>query len=155
MKADVVVVGGAGHVGFPLAVVIANAGMNVYGLDVNETSCKLLNQGRVIYKEDDAEEELQKALDSKRIEFGTDVTKIKEAGYVIIIIGTPLVDGKASTKDLESFVTDTLIPNMKDNQAIILRSTVIPGTTERIRGIIEDLTERVEGVNFFLVFAPE
>lgn len=157
----IVVVGAAGHVGFPLALLACSMGRYVYGLDIDETKCKLLNHGRLLYKEEGAQELLQKCLDSKRLEFGTDVKQLSQADFVVIIIGTPLdAEGNANTKPLYDFVENTLIPNLTWGiknyvPTIILRSTVTPGTTENIKKLIEEKTQYKEGYNFYLSYAPE
>ena len=150
------VIGAGGHVGFPLSLVIANAGHTVYGIDVNEDIVRQLNEGNVPYVEEDAKGLLDKCLGNKSVIFTTGFDPIKDSDVIAIMIGTP-VDGEGNARldDLFNFVDDTLIPRMKKGQLIVLRSTVSPGTTEVIRDHIEDNHGWIEGKDYHLVFAPE
>ena len=150
------VIGAGGHVGFPLSLVIADAGHKVYGIDVNPLIVDRLNYGYVPYVEEGAKELLDKCLTNKSVEFTTAPDPIKDSDVVAIMIGTP-VDGEGNARldDLFNFVDNTLIPHMKKGQLIVLRSTVSPGTTEVIRDHIKDNHGWEEGTDYHLVFAPE
>src|SRR5690348_12212608 len=106
----VTVVGAAGHVGLPLSLLIANSGYNnVYGLDIDENKCNLLNSGRIPFIENDAQELLVLNLKKKSLYFGTDKAMIKNSDYVIIIMGTPVdSEGNASTVGLLKFIKNDL-----------------------------------------------
>jgi UDP-N-acetyl-D-mannosaminuronic acid dehydrogenase len=152
----VTVIGAGGHVGFPFACVVADAGHTVYGYDINEESVLNLNDGHSPYIEEGGEEILRKNLDAHRLEFTIDPAVIENSDVVAIMIGTP-VDGEGNARldDLFRFVDLTLIPRMRKGQLIVLRSTVSPGTTEVLRKHIEKLHGWVEGKDYFLVFCPE
>ena len=150
------VIGAGGHVGFPFACVVAEAGHNVYGIDINQDAVDKLNAGITPYEEEGGEDILKVNLKKERILFTTDFDFIKDSDVVAIMIGTP-VDGEGNARldDLFSFVDDTLIPRMKKGQLIVLRSTVSPGTTEVLRKHIEKNHGWVEGEDYHLVFCPE
>jgi UDP-N-acetyl-D-mannosaminuronic acid dehydrogenase len=150
------VIGAGGHVGFPFACVIAEAGHNVYGIDINQEVVDNLNFGHVPYKEEGAEPILAKNIAQERLLFSTDFDFIKDSDVVAIMIGTP-VDGEGNARldDLFNFIDDTLIPRMKKHQLIVLRSTVAPGTLEVLRKHIQKNHGWVEGIDYFLVFCPE
>jgi len=150
------VIGAGGHVGFPFACVVAEAGHNVYGIDINQDAVDKLNAGIIPYEEEGGEDILKVNLKKERILFTTDFDFIKDSDVVAIMIGTP-VDGEGNARldDLFNFVDDTLIPRMKKGQLIVLRSTVSPGTTEVLRKHIEKNYGWVEGKDYHLVFCPE
>jgi UDP-N-acetyl-D-mannosaminuronic acid dehydrogenase len=152
----VAVIGAGGHVGFPFACVIANAGHTVYGIDINQTAVDALNQGIVPYVEEGAEGILHDNLSKERLLFTTDFDFIKDADVVAIMIGTP-VDGEGNARldDLFNFLDVNLIPRMKNGQLIVLRSTVSPGTTEVLRKHINNTKQWQEGIDYHLVFCPE
>jgi UDP-N-acetyl-D-mannosaminuronic acid dehydrogenase len=152
----IAVIGAGGHVGFPFACVLANAGHSVFGIDINNENVSALNKGIVPYVEEGAGKILRENLDNGRLLFTTDFDYIKQADVVAIMIGTP-VDGEGNARldDLFNFVDDTLIPRMSKHQLIVLRSTVSPGTTEVLRKHIEKTHGWVEGIDYFLVFCPE
>jgi UDP-N-acetyl-D-mannosaminuronic acid dehydrogenase len=150
------VIGAGGHVGFPFACVVAEAGHNVYGIDINQDAVDKLNAGITPYAEEGGEDILKINLKKERILFTTDFDFIKDSDVVAIMIGTP-VDGEGNARldDLFNFVDDTLIPRMKKGQLIVLRSTVSPGTTEVLRKHIEKKHGWIEGEDYYLVFCPE
>ena len=152
----VAVIGAGGHVGFPFSCVLAQAGHKVYGIDVNIDTVDSLNKGIVPYVEEGAGLILRKNLDNENLLFSDDFGFIKDVDVVAIMIGTP-VDGEGNARldDLFNFVDDTLIPNMRKHQLIVLRSTVSPGTTEVLRNHIQKKHGWTEGLDYFLVFCPE
>lgn len=152
----VAVIGAGGHVGFPFSLVVASTGHNVIGIDLSQPLCDLLNQGHVPYKEDGAESLLRETLDLDMINFTSKSEAMAECDIVAIMIGTP-VDGEGNPRvdDILHFVQFELCEYMKDRALIILRSTVAPGTTELIRNLIEKETGKIEGKDYYLVFAPE
>ena len=152
----IAVIGAGGHVGFPFACVLANAGHSVFGIDINNENVTALNKGIVPYVEEGAGKILRENLDNGRLLFTTDFDYIKQADVVAIMIGTP-VDGESNARldDLFNFVDDTLIPRMNVGQLIVLRSTVSPGTTEVLRKHIAKKHGWAEGADYHLVFCPE
>ena len=68
-NANVTVVGGAGHVGVPLVLALAEAGARVNVNDINEDTLEILKSGRLPYIEYDAADLLTKAVTEKRLVF--------------------------------------------------------------------------------------
>jgi UDP-N-acetyl-D-mannosaminuronic acid dehydrogenase len=72
------------------------------------------------------------------------------------MLGTPVDHENNPILDaLFDFVDNTLVPFMKKGVLVLLRSTVAPGTTERVRDRIKRKSEWVEGLDYHLVFCPE
>lgn len=152
----VAVIGAGGHVGFPFSLVVADAGHEVYGIEINEGLCAALNAGIIPYVEYGAEKIFDGLLTSGKIMFTPDSSEIRDCDIIAIMIGTP-VDGEGNPRldDILDYVKFDLAINMKKGQLIILRSTVAPGTTEIIKRELEKATRMKEGEDFFLVFCPE
>jgi UDP-N-acetyl-D-mannosaminuronic acid dehydrogenase len=87
---DVVVVGGAGHVGLPLAIAFASRGMRVAIFDVNEAAVATVNDGGLPFLEDGALEPLLTALLSGTLSATTDPCVISRGEYVVVVVGTPV-----------------------------------------------------------------
>lgn len=152
----VTVIGAGGHVGLPFSLVVADAGHKVVGVDLNEELVLFLNDGNVPYIEHGAAELLAKHSKTENIFFTTDPSYIQESDVVAIMLGTPVdEENNPRLDDLFDFVDQTLMPNMKKDTLILLRSTVSPGTTEILRDRIESITGWIEGKDFYLVFVPE
>ncbi|MCE9582089.1 MAG: nucleotide sugar dehydrogenase [Planctomycetes bacterium] len=144
------IVGGAGHVGLPLAMMLAERGFTVDILDRNDAALDVLRAGRMPFMEEGGEELLRKVLPTGRLKMTTDPAVVREAQAVICVIGTP-VDEHLSP-DLVGFyrVIDEMRPHFRDGQTLILRSTVYPGLSERIHRMF-----RESGPNVHVAFCPE
>lgn len=164
------VIGGAGHVGLPFSIVVANQGAGmVYGIDLDSAKCHRLNGGEMIYVEEGGEDAIKQALAKGNLEFTVDGAQeyLKQSDVIAIMIGTPVdAEGNPRLDDLFDYIDKTLIPVLQyrtqttdDPTLILLRSTVNPGTTELVRDRIarglSDLgfSEFVEKV--VVAFAPE
>ena len=151
---NIVSVIGIGRVGLPLSLVLCEAGITVYGIDVDSQLISKLKGKQMPFMEKDANPLLQKHSGTSFIPT-TDSSKIGESDYVIITLGTPVDDHlNPDFKQLDSIFPD-LVKHIKKGQTIILRSTVSPGTTEFIKDKLEKETNLVCGKDFYLAFCPE
>ncbi len=149
----VAVIGAAGHVGLPFSLVLADAGYNVLGVDINWNRCEALNAGEIPFIEEGADELLKKVKDN--IFFSNSPEMIERADVVVVIIGTPVdSEGNPRLDDIIRFVEFDLVPYMQKGQLVILRSTVAPGTTELISNYLEE-KGWINGEDYDLVFCPE
>ncbi|MCA0387781.1 MAG: nucleotide sugar dehydrogenase [Bacteroidetes bacterium] len=148
-KYDICVIGGCGHVGLPLAIAFADAGKNVGIYDINSKSVDFVNSGRMPFDEPGAEPLLKKNIGNRLIA-STDPSTITQAKFVVIIIGTPVDEHLNPKMDLMERVSEEVHPYITDDQIIILRSTVYPGTSERFRQLLQRL-----GKNTPVCYCPE
>jgi UDP-N-acetyl-D-mannosaminuronic acid dehydrogenase len=132
-RPDIVVVGGAGHVGLPLSLKLAQAGHRVGILDVSEESLDTIAAGRMPFMERGADELLSEVLPTGRLTFSTSVSSIEHVRTVIVIIGTPIDEFMNPSMTLFDSVIANLMPHLVDDALLILRSTVFPGTTLHVQ----------------------
>ena len=146
----VCIIGGCGHVGLPLGLVLAECGFSVTLLDINQKAVDMINKGVIPFKEDGAEELLHKLIN--RNIFATSCKDVIPSQDIIIFItGTP-VDEHHNPKIHDVLnVIDKYLPLISKEQLIVLRSTIYPGTTE----IIEQKLYKYFGVKPKLAFCPE
>ncbi len=149
-KYDLCIVGGAGHVGFPLGLVFANSGVKTVLLDINKDALAKIQSGKLPFKEEDGEEALASALRSGNLLTTDNPEAISDSKFVTIIIGTP-VDKYLSPQfgGIMSVINES-IDYFRDGQIVILRSTVYPGTTEKIQHHFHSKNKKVR-----LAFCPE
>ena len=127
------IIGGGGHVGLPLSIALAEANNQnfVTIIDINEETNKLITNGIMPFKEEGAKEKLLKVI-GKNLFVSNKHEEISNSDVIIIIIGTPVDEHlNPSFKVFKEFIKST-IKYFKDDQTIILRSTVYPGTSEKI-----------------------
>jgi UDP-N-acetyl-D-mannosaminuronic acid dehydrogenase len=84
------IIGGAGHVGLPLALVLADEGFNVDILDTNAKALKTIMAGRMPFVENGAEDLLKRLLPTGRIAGTTDSWAVRNSDIVICVVGTPV-----------------------------------------------------------------
>src|SRR4051812_38877625 len=87
---DVVVVGGGGHVGLPLAIAFASRGARVVVYDVSQDAVDRVNHGMLPFLEPGAEPMLRDALDAGLLSASTDPSVVGAAENVVVVIGTPV-----------------------------------------------------------------
>ena len=148
--ADVTVVGGAGHVGIPLVLAFAEAGLTVNVNDVNETALATLKSGKLPFIEHGAAPLLAKALAGNKLLFTSSANAISHPGPVVITIGTPVDEFLNPVQTEVQRCIDGLLPHIADEQLLILRSTVYPGTTDWLHDYLKRLGRKNR-----VAFCPE
>jgi len=147
---DVCVVGGAGHVGLPLAIVFANKGLDVLINDVSEATMEQIARGEVPFMEHGASPLLAQALREKRLSFSSNPADVRKASNIVITIGTPVDEFQNPVLKLIRECVDTLIPHLVNDALVVLRSTVYPGTTNWLDNYLHS-----KGKNVKVAFCPE
>ena len=87
---DVVVIGGCGHVGLPLAIAFAYRGAHVSIYDVSQSAVDRVNSGRLPFDEPGAGPLLERAVAAGRLHASTDASVVGSAEHVVVVIGTPV-----------------------------------------------------------------
>jgi UDP-N-acetyl-D-mannosaminuronic acid dehydrogenase len=147
---DLVVVGGCGHVGLPLALSFADSGYRVGINDIDIAKIKQVKSGEVPFLETGAEELLRKLLPGGRLEFDAGPGMLSRTDTVVLVIGTPIDEFMNPSVRVFDRVLDDLMPHLRDGSLVVLRSTVFPGTTETVERRL-----RSAGLNVEVVFCPE
>lgn len=148
--ADITVVGGAGHVGIPLVLAFAEAGLTVNVNDLNETVLATLRSGKLPFIEHGAAPLLARALAGNKLLFTSSPNAIGRNGPVIITIGTPVDEFLNPVQADMQRCIDGLLPHIADEQLLILRSTVYPGTTDWLQDYLQRLGRKNR-----VAFCPE
>jgi UDP-N-acetyl-D-glucosamine dehydrogenase len=143
---------GLGYAGLPLAILFADAGFHVTGIDLDEDRVRWVNEGRS-YLVDVPRERYEAAGD--RLSATSDYAVVSELDAVTICVPTPL--SKTRTPDISYVVSagEALARHLRPGQLVILQSTTYPGTTLEILLPILEADGRKAGKDFFLGYAPE
>ncbi|MCS6882533.1 MAG: nucleotide sugar dehydrogenase [Oscillochloridaceae bacterium] len=147
---------GMGYVGLPLAVVFAEAGFRVVGVDVDRRKVEALNAGHS-YIEDIPSERLRPLASEGLLVATTDFAALRECDAVSICVPTPL--NKTGDPDI-SYIADaaeSIATRLRPGILIVLESTTYPGTTTEV--LLPRLSQNDPGLkvgeSFFLCFSPE
>jgi UDP-N-acetyl-D-mannosaminuronic acid dehydrogenase len=146
----VVVVGGCGHVGLPLAIALADSGATTLIYDISETAVALINEAILPFAEPGAEQKLKAVVAAGTLRASTDPAVVAMAENVVVVIGTPVdahlnPDPQAIPEALQACA-----PHLRDGQLLVLRSTVFPGVTELVERRLAEL-----GLAIDVAFCPE
>lgn len=146
---DVVVVGGCGHVGLPLALAFAGRGLSVGIFDTNPVAVAEVGAGRMPFNEPGGQELLEQVL-GHGLELSVDRAMVSRAEHVVVVVGTPIDEHLNPSPEVVPQVLIDLAPLLRPGQLVVLRSTVYPGVTARVE---RELAARAAGVD--VVFCPE
>ncbi|HEX9595483.1 MAG TPA: nucleotide sugar dehydrogenase [Anaerolineales bacterium] len=146
---------GLGYVGLPLAVVFAEAGFTVMGIDPDKRKIDALKQGES-YIPDVETEVVARLVKAGKLQASTEFSQLTEVDAISICVPTPL--RKTGDPDLSFIVsaTEEMARYLHPGMVIVLESTTYPGTTREL--VLSALTETSDlqvGEDFFLAFSPE
>jgi UDP-N-acetyl-D-mannosaminuronic acid dehydrogenase len=144
------IVGGGGHVGLPLALVLASKGHSVRIYDLNREGLKRIQDGVMPFAEADAEPLLHQALAANRLSFSSSADSISGVPTVIVTIGTPVDEFMNPETRVIKHWADESLPHLSAGQLLILRSTIYPGTTQWLDSYLAR-----QGKDVLLAYCPE
>src|SRR5450755_3008756 len=121
---------GLGRVGLPLALCFADRGLRVLGIDHDPAVLESLRAGRMPFSEAGTQELLERVQAAGSLELSDRAVDAARADDTIITIGTPSFSHVESDLRQVRAAVDDLLPLLRPGHALILRSTIAPGTTE-------------------------
>lgn len=135
------IIGGAGHIGFPFGLYLSSKKNYVYLFDKNKKSCQIINSSNSPHYEEGVEVFIKKY--KKYYQAGNDLEYIKNANIIIICLGTP-VNNDSSPKIKEFLkVIKKIKKYLNNNQLIVIRSSVYPGTIDKIKKILDKKNKKI------------
>ena len=151
----VVSVIGLGRVGLPLALSFADRGLKVLGVDHDAAMIASLRAGRMPFEEPGCQAMLERVQAAGRLELVDRAAEAARADDIVITVGTPPFSHIESDLRQVQAVIDDLLPLLRPGHALILRSTIAPGTTQFVAGYIEKSRELRVGEDIYVAHAPE
>lgn len=144
---------GIGRVGLPLALVFAESGVKVNGIDKNKDYVENLKKGIKPFHE----EGMDKYMKSRNFFPTADILGgIKKSDVLILTVGTPITEHMRPDYSQLQGALDEIIKADIKGKLIIMRSTVSPGTLENfVLPFVEKNTGLKLGEDFGLAMCPE
>ena len=135
-KRHISIIGGAGHVGFPLGLIFSSKGFKVSLIDNDLEKINKINVSKVPFLEENSQKLLNSMIRKKRIFATNQLIEVLKSKYIIVCIGTPI--NKQLNPSLRSFISFfyRLRKFLKKNQIVIIRSSIYPGICDKIYKII-------------------
>jgi len=149
---------GLGFVGLSLTSVLAAKGNNVLGIDVDKNKCKNIQKAISPFYEPELEKLLKIGL-KKKLKVSTDFSLIKNSDIIFVTVGTPQkADGSIELSMIKNAVKaiGKVLKNSEKNPIILIKSTVTPGTMQKIiLPILEKESGKKAEKDFGLISNPE
>ena len=146
---------GLGYVGLPLSIQFARSGVEVLGLDIDESKVTAINEGRSYIRHIDGGA-IGELIEAGKFSASTEFKRAAECEAILICVPTPLDHHREP--DL-SYVIKTgrfIAPHLRRGTLIVLESTTYPGTTDgELRAVLEEGSGMSAGTDFHLAFSPE
>ena len=164
---------GLGYIGLPTSIVMAQAGLNVVGFDIDNARVDAINAGDPVIQEPEIFEKLQLVLGSGNFRATTD---LEPADYFMVAVPTPFllrppasgfegqVDTTNSSEKPKAFsadlsyvfaAADSIAAVLQKGNTVLLESTVSVGATEKLANYLAEKTGMVAGTDFFVAHCPE
>ena len=143
---------GLGYIGLPTAVMFANHGFSVHGVDINEKAVNMINEKKLHIEEPGLQERLDQAVDSGQFQAST--TPV-EADVFIIAVPSPINPDKTANMEYIREATKSILPFVRKGNLIVLESTVPPRTVEDVMLPILKETNLKIGTELYVSHSPE
>ncbi|AYC28913.1 nucleotide sugar dehydrogenase [Paenisporosarcina cavernae] len=151
MKKSICVVG-LGYIGLPTAVMFANHGHKVHGMDVNSKAVDMIAAKQLHIEENGLQERLNDAIDSGNLTVSTSPVK---ADVFIIAVPSPIKEDKTANLEYVRTATASVVPFLEKGNLVVLESTVPPRTVEDVM-MPELIQAGLEiGTELFVSHSPE
>jgi UDP-N-acetyl-D-glucosamine dehydrogenase len=148
---------GLGYVGLPLAIEIAKAGYQVFGIDISEEKInRIKNNEGYEYEGVVLKSDLEFLIDKDMLILSTNFSSLNKVDAISICVPTPLDGNKAPDTSYITSAVDEIIKYLRKETLIILESTTYPGSTEDlIEKRIKNTLKYEVGNDYYLCFSPE
>ncbi|MBD9374411.1 nucleotide sugar dehydrogenase [Rhizobium sp. ARZ01] len=145
-----VAVVGSGFIGSTIASVLASRGCDVDAIDVNERLIAAFLRGDHPIKEPGLGELSDEQMACGRLRFSCDFSRVANADVILLTVGTPLADDFTPNVSHIRSAIESIAPHVRDNQLVMVKSTVPPGTTRTL--VAEPLRQAAD---VRVAFSPE
>lgn len=147
---------GMGYVGLPTALAFSKRGFSVIGLDINKERVKYINNGISPISDPIITSDLKTEIENKRFSASDNYgSTIPQVDIILIAVPTPV--NEAKEPDLTSVINaaNSISKYLKQDQLVVLESTVYPGVTEDIVQPILEKSNLKTPQDFGLAYCPE
>ena len=151
---------GLGYVGCVSAACFASAGDTVIGVDINPVKVDIINSGKSPIVEPGIGDLIQQSVASGALSATTETPRALQASEVsLVCVGTPSrANGALDLAHVEKVCQDIGIALREKSEphTIVIRSTMLPGTIERVViPVLEESSGKKAGAGFHVCINPE
>ncbi len=131
------IIGGAGHIGLPLALAFSQKNFKIHLIDKNKKNLNLIQNNKMPFLEIGAEKILDRGLKKELFFFENNLDFLLESKFIIICIGTPINNNLKPNLDNFYKLIKKIKQKIDKDQILIIRSSVYPGTIKKIQQILK------------------
>ncbi len=142
---------GLGYIGLPTAIIAADHGVNVHGVDVNESVVDTINQGKIHIVEPGLAELCKKVVENGSLKAAMEPL---ESDVYLIVVPTPFTGNNEPDISFVEAATRAVMPKLKAGDLYIIESTSPVGTTEKMTGLIFNERPELRG-KMYIAYCPE
>ena len=130
MKACII---GLGYIGLPTAIVAADNGIAVIGVDINPHVVETVNKGQIHIVEPGLEEFCRRVIGKGSLKAQT---VPEESDVYLIVVPTPFTGNHEPDISYVEAATRSVLPYLKEGDLYIIESTSPVGTTDKMANLI-------------------
>lgn len=142
---------GLGYIGLPTAIIAAEHGIDVIGVDINPLVVDMTNEGQIHIVEPGLQELCRKVVASGHLRASV---KPEVSDVYLIVVPTPFKGNHEPDISYVETATRSVIPLLKEGDLFVIESTSPVGTTEKMTQLIYSLRPELEG-KIYIAYCPE
>jgi len=150
---------GLGYVGYICLGCFAKNGHKVIGVDINKTKVDFINRGKTLVYEKDIDKIIQEQRGFGNVSVTNNAyDAVLKSDVSLICVGTPSTQNGHLNLNAIYNVSEQIAKAISDKitfHVVVIRSTVLPGTSEKVSVIIEKFSTRKNGIDFAVISNPE
>lgn len=148
---------GVGYVGLPTAVLFADRGFKVFGVDINEKIVEKVNNGKSHINEPGLDSLLLNNELAGRFRATSNISAaLRESDAVLVCVQTPIDSDKKPNLTYLLSAFENVGRSLRRGMLVSVCSTVPPGTTtNKIKTLLEELSGLKCEQDFYLAYVPE
>jgi len=136
MSLQRIAVVGLGYIGLPTAAALATHGVDVVGVDVEESTIECINHGETPFSEPDLAVAVAGAVARGHL---TAQRSMPQADAFILAVPTPLKEDRRADLRYVMEAAEAVAPVLRGGEVVILESTSPPGTTRQVSDFLASL----------------
>lgn len=142
---------GLGYIGLPTAIIAANNGIQIVGVDINPKVVEMTNRGHLHIIEPGMETLLKKVVSDGMLK-ATITPEISDAYF--IVVPTPFKGNHEPDISYVESATRAITPCLKEGDLYVIESTSPVGTTDKMANLIFSIRPELKG-KIFIAYCPE
>ena len=142
---------GLGYIGLPTAIIAAENGIKITGVDINPKVVETINQGKIHIVEPGLQELCEEVVKKG---FLTASTKPEVSDAYFIVVPTPFKGNHEPDIAYVQAATEAVLPLLKEGDLYVIESTSPVGTTDKMRDLIFSKRPELKD-KIYIAYCPE